>query len=224
VTAEPRSDEPGVIGIIGAGRAGLAVARRALDAGYTVKVATAGPIGTTAPLVSAAAPGAVVVTTPEVADDADLLVLAVPLHRFRELPLPLFASHVVIDMMNYWPPVDGVLPGFEGSARPSSVLVAEALPAGALLVKAVNHFSYRQLEELARPIGAPDRVGLAISGDDPDAVEVVSAVVDRLGFDPVPAGDLNASAVLQPGSSLFGSILDGAAMRRLLDATRIAAA
>lgn len=224
MTAGAERDEPRAIGILGAGRAGIAVARRALKAGYAVRIATAGPIEDTTPLVSAAAPGAVVVTTTDLAGGTDLLVLAVPLHRFRELPLRLFGGHVVVDMMNYWPPVDGVLPDFEEPATPSSVVVAGTLPAGARLVKTFNHLSYRQLGELARPIGAPDRVALAISGDDPSAIGLVSAVVDRFGFDPVLAGGLRASSILQPGSILFGASLDAAAMRRLLGANRIAAA
>jgi hypothetical protein len=35
-------------------------------------------------------------------------VLAVPTHRFRELPRDLFAGKILIDAMNYWEPIDGV--------------------------------------------------------------------------------------------------------------------
>jgi 8-hydroxy-5-deazaflavin:NADPH oxidoreductase len=118
---------------------------------------------------------------------ADIMILAVPLR-------------VEVDAMNYWPPIDGILPACENTDQPSSVLVREALPTAARLVKTFNHLGYHQLEALPRPQGAADRAALAISGDDPQAVTVVADLVDRLGFDPVSAGDLAASHALQPES------------------------
>ena len=214
----------GVIGIFGAGKFGVAIARRALDVGYGVKIATSGPIEKTTRIAGIAAPAAVESTAANLARGTDLILLAVPLHRFRELPLLQFAGHVVIDMMNYWPRVDGALPEFERSTTPTSVLVRDALPSTARLVKTINHLSYHQIEDLARPSGSRDRTAIAISGDDPDAVRLAATVVDRLGFDPVPAGNLLASAALQPGSALFGANLDAATMRRVLDANRTTAA
>lgn len=220
-----RSGHPAVvIGIFGAGKFGLAIARRALTVGYRVKIATSGPIEKTALIAAAAAPAAIASTAAELAQGTDLVLLAVPLHRFRELPLPQFAGHVVIDMMNYWPPIDGAVPEFERSTTPTSVLVRDALPSTARLVKTINHLSYHQIEDLARPPGSPDRTAIAISGDDLDAVRLAATIVDRLGFDPVRAGHLLASAALQPGSALFGANLDAATMRRVLDANRTTAA
>ena len=83
-------------------------------------------------------------------------------------------------------------------------------------MKTFNHLGYHQLEDLSRPRGAADRAALAVSGDDPDAVAAVADLVDRLGFDPVPAGHLAASCALQPGSVIFGTHLDAAGMRRRL--------
>ena len=48
------------------------------------------------------------------------------------------------------------------------------------------------------------------------AVAIVGSFVDRLGFDPVPAGRLADSAALQPESSIFGAPLSAEAMRRRL--------
>jgi 8-hydroxy-5-deazaflavin:NADPH oxidoreductase len=112
--------------------------------------------------------------------------------------------------------VDGLIPEFQHSHQPSSVLVRDALPPTARLVKTFNHFGYHQIEELARPAGAPDRVALAICGDDPTAVAAVANFVDRLGFDAVPAGRLADSAALQPESGVFGAPLTAEAMRRRL--------
>jgi predicted dinucleotide-binding enzyme len=124
----------------------------------------------------------------------------------------------VVDLMNYWPPVDGVLPEFEG-ARPSSQVVGDALPPAARLVKTLNHIGYHEIEELARPAGAAGRVALAVAGDDLDAVETVAHLVDDLGFDAVPIGGLAGSTALQPGSPIFGADLGETAMRAELSAT-----
>jgi 8-hydroxy-5-deazaflavin:NADPH oxidoreductase len=193
------------VGVFGAGKSGVAIARRALAAGYRVRIATSGPADRTALVTGILTPGAVAVDASELAEGVDLVVLAVPLRRFRELPLDALADRIVVDVMNYWPPIDGVLPEFEDSARPSSEIVRDALPPTAMLVKTLNHIGYHEIEELARAGGAPDRIALAIAGDDVRAAETVARFVDDLGFDPAPAGGLAGSAVLQPGSAIFGA-------------------
>lgn len=194
------------IGIFGAGKSGTAIARRALAAGYTVRITASGPPERTALVTSILTPGAVAVDGPELTGGTDLVVLAVPLRAWRKLPLGLLAGRVVVDIMNYWPPVDGILPEFE-TDRPSSEIVRDGLPPTARLVKTFNHIGYHEIEELARPAGSPDRVALAVAGDDPGAVALVSQFVDDLGFDSVVVGDLAASAALQPGSPIFGANL-----------------
>ena len=49
--------------------------------------------------------------------DADIVVLAIPLHRFAELDPGLLAGKIVVDAMNYWPASDGVLTAFEDGAH-----------------------------------------------------------------------------------------------------------
>jgi predicted dinucleotide-binding enzyme len=146
-------------------------------------------------------------------------VLAVPLRAWRSLPLAQLAGRVVVDVMNYWPPVDGILPEFQ-TDRPSSQIVRDGLPPTARLVKTFNHIGYHDIEELARPAGSPDRVAVAIAGDDPEAVALVAQFVDDLGFDPVPVGDLAASLALQPGSPIFGANLDRDALLAAIEPAR----
>jgi 8-hydroxy-5-deazaflavin:NADPH oxidoreductase len=212
---DPGTDSP-VVGIIGAGKSGTAIARLALAAGYPVRIAASGPAEETAMMTAIVAPGVVAGTVAEVIDGADIVILAVPLRQFPELPLSRLEDRVVVDAMNYWPPIDGILPAYENTDRPSSLVVRDALPATVRLVKTFNHLGYHQLEDLPRPRGATDRAALAISGDDPDAVAVVADLVDRLGFDPVPAGTLAGSHAVQPDSAIFGTGLDATGMQRHL--------
>lgn len=207
------------IGVLGAGKSGIAIARRALTVGYEVRIATSGPAWRTAMVTGTLAPGSVAVDAANLAAQVDAVVVAVPLRKFRELALETLADRIVIDVMNYWPPVDGVLAEFETDPRPSSAIVQSALPGTARVVKTFNHIGYHEIEELARPSGSPGRVAVAIAGDDPAAVEVVSRLVDDVGFDPIPAGRLEDSAALQPGSPVFGADLTAEAMRAAL--TRI---
>lgn len=205
-----------VLGVFGAGKSGVAIARLALHAGYTVKIASSGTAEDTDQLLQFVAPGATPSTARDLPGQTDVIVLAVPLRRFRALPLDALGGHIVIDVMNYWPPIDGVLPQFEDTDRPSSLIVREALPPDARLVKTFNHLGYHQMEDLPLPQGAPGRTALALAGDDPSAVESVAFIVDRLGFDPVPAGTLADSTPLEPGGPVFGTRLDAAVMRRTL--------
>jgi predicted dinucleotide-binding enzyme len=51
------------------------------------------------------------------------------------------------------------------------------------LVKTFNHLGYHQMEDLARPAGAADRIAVGVAGDDPAAVRVVVDFVERAGFE-----------------------------------------
>lgn len=208
------------VGIFGAGKSGVAIARRAIAAGHQAHIATSGPADRTSLITTILTTGAVAVEAADLAARSDVVVLAVPLRRYRELPLDTLAGKVVIDVMNYWPPVDGTLPAFEDTASTSSEVVREALPASASLVKTFNHIGYHEIEELARPAGSQGRVALGVAGDDPGTVSTVARLVDDLGFDTVPAGPLSAGAALQPGSPLFGADLDATALRRGLTDAR----
>jgi predicted dinucleotide-binding enzyme len=197
------------LAVLGAGHVGPVIARLAIAAGYPVAIATSGDPDDIALITELVIPGARPRWASDAIADADIVVLAIPLHRFAELDPGLLAGKIVVDAMNYWPASDGVLTAFEdGSAnsRSSSEIVAGRL-AGSAVVKALNHIGYHELEDRARPAGAPDRQAAGLAGDDPAAVAAVAELTSRLGYDPVRLGGLRAGRVLQPGGPVFGQVL-----------------
>jgi hypothetical protein len=192
------------LGIVGAGKAGTAIARAAVAAGYEVAISGSGPAERIELIVEVLAPGARALTTEEVASHADLIVLAIPLHRFRELRRDMFAGKILVDAMNYWDEIDGVDGPYASAPAGTSVLVQEWF-SSARVVKSLNHLGYFKFEKSRLPHGAPGRVGMAAAGNDRSAVAAVLQLIDALGFDPVDVGNLEAGAALQPGGPIFGA-------------------
>lgn len=188
------------LGIVGAGKFGTTLARAAVAAGFDVAISGSGPADDIALTVDVLAPGAHTATTDEVVRHADIVVLAVPTHRFRELPRDLFARKILIDAMNYWHPVDGDDPELTTAPGGTSTIVQERFPT-ARVVKSLNQLGYHQLEENQRTNGAPDRIAIGAAGDDRLAVRKVMRLLDRLGFDPVDAGPLKNGLALEPDGS-----------------------
>ena len=191
------------MGIVGAGKIGTAIARAAIAGGYDVAISGSGTADRIELIVEVLAPGAHAVTTDAVVRHADLIVLAVPMHRFRDLPHDLFAGKIVVDAMNYWEEIDGADEELATAPCGTSVVVQDWFQSSRV-VKSLNHLGYFKFEQGRRPRGAPDRLALAAAGNDPDAVEAVLQLIDRLGFDAVEVGSLNAGVALQPNGPAFG--------------------
>jgi predicted dinucleotide-binding enzyme len=194
------------IAVLGAGHVGPVIARVAIAAGYEVTIAASGDPERIALLTQVLVPGAQPRWAADAVDGADVVVLAIPIHRFPAFDPALVAGKLVVDIMNYWPPVDGVVEMFEDRRDGSSELVQDRL-AGSTIVKTLNHLGYHELEDDRRPAGSPERRALGVAGDDPDAVDIVAEVIERIGYDAVPLGGLRAGRVLEPGGPVFGIAL-----------------
>jgi predicted dinucleotide-binding enzyme len=203
------------LGIVGAGKIGTTIARAALSAGYDVAISGSGPVSRIALTVDVLAPGARAETTDAVVRHADVVILAVPTHRFRELPQGLFDGKIVIDAMNYWEPIDGDDDELATAPQGSSVVVQGHF-AGARVVKSFNQLGYHDFEEGRRPQGALDRVAIAAASDDRQALDEVLDLIDRLGFDAVDAGDLASGAALGPDGVAFGAAYPAPELLRAL--------
>jgi predicted dinucleotide-binding enzyme len=196
-SSEPR------IAVLGAGHTGPVIARVATEAGYRVSIAASGDPELIELITTVLAPGAEPRWAADAIRDADIVVLAIPLHRFATLDPARLAGKVVVDTMNYWAPTDGALAAFDDRRYGSSEIVAQQLPRSRV-VKTLNHIGYHELAEDRRPRGDAERRALGVAGDDPGAVALVAEVIDRIGYDPVRLGHLRDANLLEPGGPVFG--------------------
>jgi predicted dinucleotide-binding enzyme len=195
---------PGKLAVLGAGHVGPVIARLAVKAGYPVAIATSGDPEELALITELMIPGAQPRWSRDAVAEADIVVLALPLHRFGAIDPGLLNGKLVVDAMNYWPATEGVLEAF--SRGGSSEIVARRL-ARSTVVKALNHIGYHELEDRARPAGAPDRRAAGVAGDDPASVAALAGLIDQIGYDPVRLETLRAGRVLEPGGPVFGLVL-----------------
>jgi predicted dinucleotide-binding enzyme len=191
------------IAVLGAGHVGPIIARLAVEADYQVAIASSGDPAQIELIVQVLAPGAEPRWAADAVREADLVVPAIPLHAFPTLDPSLLDGKLVVDVMNYWAPTDGVQELFEDHRSSSSEIVQRRL-VNSTVVKTLNHLGYHQLEEERRPAGSPERRALGVAGDDPGAVDAVAEFIERIGYDAVRLDRLSAGRLLEPGGPVFG--------------------
>ena len=179
-------------GIIGAGHIGGQVARAAIGQGYDVVISNSRGPESLADLVAELGPQARAATAAEAAAAADVAVVTVPLHAYRDVPVEPLAGKIVLDTNNYYWERDGHIDALDRGEATTTGLLQEHLPTSKV-VKAFNHIGAPDITTDGAPAGTPNRRALATAGDDPEAVAFVTDFYDRLGFDTVNVGPLSES-------------------------------
>jgi predicted dinucleotide-binding enzyme len=199
------------IGIIGSGKIGAGAARLFIDAGHEVAIANSRGPESLADLVSELGEGAQAGTLDEAAAFGELVLVATPFAACEALPAGALAGKTVLDAMNYYPARDGEIAELESGETTSSEMVAAHLP-GASVVKAFNTMHFKTLAEA----GGQGLV-LFIAGDDKDAKQIVSGLIEEIGFVAVDTGSLAEGGRLQqPGSAIYNEPMDADEARRAL--------
>lgn len=177
------------IGLIGSGNIGSTLARLAVAAGHDVVLSNSRGPQTLVDLVAELGDRARAATAQEAAAAGDIVVVTIPLRAYRDVPVEPLAGKVVIDTDNYYPERDGAIAGLEDETTTTSELLQQHLPTSRV-VKAFNNIFFKNLGDLARPSGSPQRSVLPIVGDDAEAKATATAFLDELGYDTHDVGGL----------------------------------
>ena len=195
-----------IIGILGAGKLGTTLGRLLVGAGYSVLISGSGSAEKIELTTSILVPSSEAMTSDEVSERADIVVLALPLSKYQDVnPEPL-ENKLVIDAMNYWWEIDGLENIYSDAEYTSSERVQAHLEKSTV-IKAFNHMGYHNLADDALPDTKENRKAVVIAGDHMDAVNKVEDIVDNIGFTPLYIGELKNGLILEPGNPLFGASL-----------------
>jgi len=204
-----------IIGFIGSGNIGSAVARLAIDAGHQVVMSTSRGPETLTDLIGSLGDSARAGTAEEAAAAGEVVVVSIPFGRFAAVPVAPLAGKVVIDTNNYYWERDGHFAEIDEGRQTDSGVLAAHLPESRV-VKAFNVIHFKHLATQGEPSGSPDRRALPIAGDDAEAKRVVTELLDGFGFDTVDGGTLAESWRFQRDMPAYGPRLTAAELREAL--------
>jgi 8-hydroxy-5-deazaflavin:NADPH oxidoreductase len=196
-----------VIGFIGSGNIGQAVARRAIAEGHSVVLSNSRDPETLADLVADLGPQASAATAAEAAAAGEIVVVTIPFKNYQQVPVDELAGKVVIDTNNYYFERDGHIPEIDDNQITVSGLLQRHL-ATSMVAKGFNHIQFDQILTDATPHGTPGRRALATASDFPEAVETVTRFFDDIGFDTVNIGPLSESWRIDRDMPGYGGRLD----------------
>lgn len=188
------------IGIIGAGNIGGTLAALFARAGHKVYLSNSRGPETLEDKVVELGPNVAAVTARDAAAFGEVVLEAVPFGRYQDLPADVLAGKVVVSASNYYPNRDGSV-DFHGLTQTG--LIAEHL-SGSRVVKAFNTIFWQHLRDQGNPsLPLAERRAIFIAGDDTAAKQVVTALIEALGFAAVDTGTLADSAAQEPGSAIY---------------------
>ncbi len=212
---------PLTVGIIGAGKVGSAVGRLALAAGHRVLYLASPRQDDLQLLLDITVPSAIALRSGhELAEQADIVILAVPFNRSAELDYDHLDGRVVIDAMNYWSAIDGEDDAAENADEGTSTLIAARNPR-ARWVKSLNHLGYHDMEAVLEFGAQSSARAVGVASDDEAAKALVTRFIASLGLDPVDAGSLADGRRLQTGTPLFGRELTADEFMTMLEADEV---
>ena len=206
------------IGIIGSGNIGATTAHLFVEAGHEVALSNSRGPETLRTLVEELGEHARASTVEEAARFGDVLLVAIPLGKYMELPAEAFYGKVVIDAGNYYPERDGQIDELDSGEMTSSELMSAHLK-GARLVKGFNTIYFKHLAsqgDVSLPL--EERRAIFIAADDSEAKEVVAKLIEEIGFAAVDMGFLGEGGRRQqPGSAIYNQELSATQAAQVLE-------
>ena len=196
------------IGILGAGHIGRALARLLAEAGHEVGISNSrGPDSvldsgdTLRELAHELGHGVKAFTNEDAARFGELVIETIPFGKYMDMPAVPMEGKIVIDTANYYPERDGQI---DLGGLSESAFIARHLPKSRV-IKAFNTIHFEHLEnqdDKSKPLD--ERRAIFIAGDDQEAKNVVTKLIEEIGFAAVDTGSLEDSKVQQPGTAIYG--------------------
>jgi predicted dinucleotide-binding enzyme len=192
------------IGIVGSGNIGGNAARLFVRAGHQVVLSNSRGGQGLEDLIEALGDKAHATTIGEATLFGDVVLLAIPFGKFRDLPADAFKGKVVIDATNYYPERDGKFEELDNNETTSSELMASQLKE-ARLVKGFNTIYFKHLASQGdTSLPLEDRRAIFIASDDSEAKEIVARLIEEIGFAAVDSGFLHEGGrSQQPGTAVY---------------------
>jgi hypothetical protein len=190
------------IGIVGAGNIGGTAAQLFVAAGHEVALSNSRGPESLREQVGALGPRAHAMTVDDAARFGEVILLALPWRNPEGLPDPdLVRGKIVVDATNPYTESGGL---FDLGGSTSSEEMLKRLP-GARLVKAFNTIYWEHLAGDGRTdLPLPDRRAIFVAGDDAEAKQLVSRLIEEIGFAPVDTGPLVEGGRRQePGAPVY---------------------
>ena len=212
--APHKASTPLKIGIIGTGDIGGALARHWAKAGHQLVISSRHP-EQLEPLAKELGPNVKVGTPREAAAFGEVVLVSVPYHATAQVGRDFageLKGKVVLDTGNPYPSRDGEM-AVRDRQRGTGVASKEYLP-GTKLVRAFNAINAGPLANEA--FKKPERIGIPLASDHPDALKVAGQLVSDAGFDPVVVGDLSRAREFDFGTAVYVRSYSAARIREVL--------
>ncbi len=201
------------IGIIGTGHIGSILARDLTKLGHKVSIANSRGPSTLSKIATET--GATAVTVEEAARAKDIVIITVPEVAVPKLPVDILAKNkaIIIDTCNYYPARDGQIQEIDNGLTDSEWVAKELRHP---VIKAFNNIVAPSLDSKGLPTGSPNRIALSISGDDSGSKQIISELINSLGFDVIDNGALSNSWRQHPGTPAYCHDLNAEALKSAL--------
>lgn len=191
------------IGIIGAGNIGANAAKLFAREGHEIAIANSRGAETLKDLVAEIGQNARAVSIEEAARFGEIVFVSIPFGVYETLPAEAFDGKIVVDSNNYYPNRDGQFAALDEDKTTSSELLAEHLR-GARIVKGFNTIYFEHLKTQGdKNLPVEERRAIFIAGDDAEAKEIVTKLIEEIGFAAVDTGDLRGGAAQQPDTAIY---------------------
>jgi 8-hydroxy-5-deazaflavin:NADPH oxidoreductase len=182
------------IGIIGSGHIGGNLARLLVKAGYDVALSNSRGPSSLRSFVYELGGKLQAVETDGAVSYGEIVIVSIPWRHLGSLSFFSVPGKIIVDTTNPYKD-DGSI--YDLGTDISSSRVVEHFPGGRV-VKAFNTIWYKHLAEKGNlDLPLEDRRVIPVAGDDKEAKETVSQIIEELGFGPLDTGNLMEGSKLQ---------------------------